>query len=146
MSPHLHCVAARQRGFTLLELMIVVVIVGILASVAYPSYVEYVQRSKRADCAGALMNLASAMERRHSTSMTYVGANLGTGANDIFPATCPVDGSRATYNLAIVGATATTYALSATPTGSQSSDKCGTLTLDSAGNKGASGGSVDTCW
>ena len=38
-----------QRGFTLIELMIVVAVVGILSAIAYPSYQEYVAKGRRAD-------------------------------------------------------------------------------------------------
>ncbi|MCP4091353.1 MAG: prepilin-type N-terminal cleavage/methylation domain-containing protein, partial [Gammaproteobacteria bacterium] len=56
----------KSRGFTLIELMIVVAIVGILAAIAYPSYQEQVRKSRRADANGALLGLANAMQR-HAT-------------------------------------------------------------------------------
>ena len=44
----------KNKGFTLIELMIVVAIVGIVAAIAYPSYQEQVAKSRRGDCSGAL--------------------------------------------------------------------------------------------
>ena len=51
------------RGFTLIELMVVVVIVGILAAVAYPAYTSHIQRSRRADAMKLLTAVTQAQER-----------------------------------------------------------------------------------
>ena len=64
----------KQRGVTLLELMIVVVVIGILVAIGYPSYTKQVQRTKRAECAGGLVQLANAMERYFSQNNTYLRA------------------------------------------------------------------------
>jgi len=66
-----HAAPTRQRGFTLIELMIVLVIVGIVASIAYPSYTRYAQKSLRTDAHAALMQAASALERCNTQSYTY---------------------------------------------------------------------------
>lgn len=126
------------RGFTLIELMIVVAIVGILAAIAYPSYVEYIQRSRRNECQGQMMNMASVLERRYSTNQTYTGA---------VPAlSCPTDGGAATYTFAATAITAQDFTITATPTTLQAGDDCGTLTLTNAGVRGASGGTTAACW
>ena len=133
--------------------MIVVAIIAIIAAVGYPSYVESVRKTKRADCAGALANLANAMERHYSITGSYLGAADGganTGAPAVFGAACPIDGGDATYNLTISAATVSTYRLQAAPTGAQTDDKCGTLTLTNTGVKGVSGAASgydwQTCW
>lgn len=142
----------KARGFTLIELMIVVAIIGILAAIAYPSYQDSVRKSRRGDCAGALAGLANAMERHFTMNNRYTGAAVGganTGAPAIYSAQCPVDGDTATYDLTISTATATTYTLLATRTGAQASDTCGNLTLTNTGVKGITGATGKTwqeCW
>lgn len=142
-----------QRGFSLMELMIVLAIIGILAAIAYPAYQESVRKSRRAECSGALAGLGNAMERFFTVNSTYLGAAAGganTGAPAIFPVSCPTDGGAATYNITIQAATASTYALQAAPIGPQAGDKCGSLTLSNTGLKGITGQAAgivwDDCW
>jgi type IV pilus assembly protein PilE len=122
-------------GFTLIELMIAVAIIGILASIAYPSYQDSVMKSRREDAKGVLLGLANAMERRFTETNSYVGA------------TNPAAGTY--YTVTISAPTASSYTLSAAPTGAQTTDKCGTLTLTQTGVKGftaATGITLDDCW
>ncbi len=59
------------RGFTLIEIMIVVAIVGILAAIAYPSYQDSVRKSRRADAKTALLEVAQLEERFFSVNNQY---------------------------------------------------------------------------
>ena len=145
-----------NKGFTLIELMIVVAIVGILAAIAYPSYQEFVARSKRADAQGALLSLASAMERYFTENNTYCGSDNGGTAGTcvdgdspgIFTDQVPVDGGNAYYNLTISTVTEApnTYTISATRTGSMSSDRCGDFTLTNTNVQDIENSTDTDCW
>ena len=138
-----------QRGVNLIELMIVVAIIGIIAAFAYPSYLQQIRDTRRADCSGALVSLGNSMERHYSINGSYLAAaaaGADTGAPGIFSANCPVDGGEATYNITITAAAASTYSLNAAPTGAQTGDKCGTLTLSNTGVKGVTGASAGVTW
>jgi type IV pilus assembly protein PilE len=127
---------AKLKGFTLIELMIVVAIVAIIASVGYPSYTASVQKARRADAKGAMMGFAQAMERHFTANNTYLGAGAGgadTGAPGVFPTEAPIDGNTKFYDLTISAATANTFTLRATPKNGQAGD--GNLEIDNTGAK-----------
>jgi type IV pilus assembly protein PilE len=128
----------RLAGFTLLELMIVVAIIGILASIAYPAYTEYVKKAKRADAKAALLNAQLAQEKYRANHTTY-----GAAVGDINVNAASADGY---YTIAVASADATTYTMTATPTGSQTGDSCGTFAVNQAG-KLTTGSYADAdCW
>ena len=109
----------KQRGFTLMELMIGVGIIAILTIIALPSYTRYVQRSARAAAESDLMRAASRLERLKGQNFSYVGATLGSDptSNSVLNFS-PSDGtaSGAKYTVAVVGvdASGNTMALTGT--------------------------------
>lgn len=141
------------KGFTLVELMIVVAIIAILASIAYPAYQDQVQKARRADGTSTLLDIASKLERYHSEFGSYT-ANLGTGnaglGFDAAANTNTTSSSEGYYQISIVlPAGNQTFTLTADAAGSiQVGDtKCGNFTLTHTGVPGISGtATVDDCW
>lgn len=131
----------RQRGFTLIEIMIVVAIVGILSAIAYPSYAEYIRRGHRAEARAGLLQAQQWLERAATATGTYP-------LTVAFPETMKkVPNNR--YDIGVVSDGAT-FTLTATPKGAQTGDKCGNYTVTNTGLRGAKGvttGDIVTeCW
>jgi len=138
----------KNKGFTLIELMIVVAIIGILASIAIPNYSDYVEKSRRADAQAVLLSFSNVMERYATENNTYKGAAVGggdTGTPAFFSAQAPLDGSNKYYDLSILVATRTLYVIAATPINgkAQANDLCGQLTITSKNEKDAA---IAGCW
>ena len=110
----------RSKGFTLIELMIVVAIVGILAAIAYPNYTEYTKRSQRSAIAGLLSEQTQALERYYSGAGNgaYTNANV-SGGND--------------YYTLVPTLTAQTYSLAETGKGMMANDKCRVFRITNTG-------------
>lgn len=137
-----------QRGFTLIEVMIVVAIVGILAAIAYPSYMEHIRKGNRADAEASLMQLSQFMERYYTGTGHYSKTAAQTDVPDN-PAPPYPTGTNYTFTIT-VGDAGTSYKATATPNnpGVMANDKCGNLTLTNTGLKGQTGTGVTTadCW
>lgn len=135
----------RQKGFTIIELMIVVAIVGILGAVAIPSYTEYVRRGHRADARAGLLQAQLWLERAATATGVYP-----TGA---LPAnfTWAADPQKR-YTIGFQpGNTNSSFTLVATrKAGPQATDRCGDFTLTHTGARGAinmaPGITAAECW
>ncbi|CUA94328.1 type IV pilin protein [Thiomonas bhubaneswarensis] len=137
----------RNRGFTLIELMIVVAIIAILSAIAIPAYTQYVARSKLTEAFSGLSGMAVAAQQYYQDNRSYVAAG-GGGAT-----TCPVPTATAQdYSFACSNVGATTFTFTATPQGnfvgpSYTIDQDGTKTTVlpvPAGWSAPSGG--QQCW
>lgn len=133
----------KNKGFTLIEILVVVVIIGILISIAVPAYTQYVLRSRRADAVGGLSEASQILERCYTVNFSYNSAN------------CPAIAAETTngYYTMTLTAAANTYTITAVPTAGspQLQDKdCQEFAINNNGNKtasneaGVSNGAV--CW
>lgn len=134
----------RQTGLTLIELLVVVTVLGVLLRVALPSYEQYVMRGHRGQARATLMQVGQWLERAATAQGTY------PAVAQIPADLLRVEGSR--YTVTVV-TTATTFTLTATPSGRQAADACGTFRLDHTGARSqvqvtgqAVPASADECW
>jgi type IV pilus assembly protein PilE len=120
MKTALNTVGKRQKGFSLIELMISVAIIGIIASIAYPSYQGFVVSTNRGAAQADLMSLAAAMERHKAASFSYKAAAVSaadTGKPAVFHQHSPsaelYDNRK--YDLFITEASGSAYLIEAKP-------------------------------
>lgn len=127
----------RSRGFTLIELMIVVAVVAILAAIAFPSYQSYVQKARRADAKNAVLDMASRQEKFFSINNAYSSSATALGYSAL---PLDVNSSGSTYyQLSVTvtapsGTTLPAFVATATPIGVQMRDtKCYAFQLSQLG-------------
>lgn len=143
-----------EKGFTLIELMIVVAIIGIIASFATASYNKSAQKTKRADAKATLMNLSADFERCFSTNGQYTT----TAAAPPIPAkTCKLvtdagaleavftTSLKGHYTITLSGITPTSFGLTATPLNFVDTE-CTDFRLNNIGIKTGSGTLGNACW
>lgn len=124
----------RTRGFTLIELMIVVAIIAVLAAIAVPWWGRYTYRARRADGQKLLMHVAQVEERFYTLYNHYPLTASSLGYNTNSPVS---EGGYYTISLALPSASSTGqgYVATATPQGAQAKDVCGAISIDNSGQK-----------
>ena len=132
-----------SRGFTLIEVMIVVTILALLSSIAVPSYTRYVKRSHRADAKTALMAVSQRMEQNYSLAGVYNATQDGTAINTASLTTWGMNNAPSStdvrYTIEFASISATGYVVQATPAGGQTGDTCGIYKLNERNLKAAKG-------
>ena len=122
------------RGFSLIELMVVLAIIAILAVIAIPAYGRYALRAHRVDGQAVLLHIADAQERFYASNNHY-GALTDIGYAD------PLMSEQKYYSVTSIvsadpaGNISQAYVATATPVGTQGRDACGALTIANSGVK-----------
>lgn len=143
-----------NRGFSLIELMVVVAIIGILASVAYPAYVDSVLKGKRAEGRTALMELMQQQERYMTQNNTYLSFTNAAGTTN------PTTASTTFKVFSGDSLAKSAYLLNATTCDAGTIKDCvkveavpnftdaagGTLQMQSTGVKTCTGNKTSVCW
>ena len=151
---NLYKLPAKQRGVTLIEILIVMVILALIASFAYPSYMDYVVDTKRTAATSILLQVADRQQQFFMDNKRFANdlTNLGFANNPLVIADdgstmADAANSRSTYSVTLANVTPTTYTVTAAPLNSQAArdTDCGSLTLNQALLKDSSGAARD-CW
>jgi prepilin-type N-terminal cleavage/methylation domain-containing protein len=137
-----------KKGFTLVELIVVVAIVGILTAIAYPSYLESARKTNRSEAKVDLSDFAQRLQRCYTAFGKFNDATNCAVYKQLVAATAPVSRGRGYYTITFSSApavSATTYTLVATavktPQTLDTRDGCNVLTLTQDGVKAPA-----TCW
>ena len=138
------------RGFTLIELMIVVAVIAVLATLALSQYTKQVRKAKRAEAKGVLADFVMRQEKYRSNHALYATCDQLLAPTT----TCALFNSAnisKNYTFAVAGAaaapTASTYTMTATPkTADQLKDTCGTLQVALALGVVDKSPSTPGCW
>jgi type IV pilus assembly protein PilE len=154
----------RQRGFTLIELMITVAVVGILAAIAYPAYTEQIAKGRRAQAQSTLLMAQQWMERFYTENFRYDKNSAGTDVTDAsqfgarFTTSPPPGEGAALYDLSVAAPDRNSYTITATRRAgtAMANDKCGNFTVDQLGRKSIEGSTfssysskaeaITACW
>lgn len=126
----------RQRGFTLLELMIVVIVIAVLAVIALSGYQKQIRKSRRAEAKEVISDLTLKEEKYRSNNTAF----------SVYPSSIGGAMSSNYYTIALSAASASGYTITATPVGDQVKDSCGALTAQMASGTLSKTPTTPGCW
>lgn len=127
-------VSRQSRGFTLIELMVVIAIIGILVAIALPNYRQYILRSNRAAAQAQMMDIANRQKQFLVSNRAYVSKATLVAAGYAFPDDLS---ARYSYDVTLGSGSLPTFTITFTAIGDQASD--GNLSLTSDGVKTPAG-------
>ncbi|TXF11952.1 type IV pilin protein [Pelomicrobium methylotrophicum] len=131
--------AKHERGFTLIEAMIVVVVLGILAVIAYPAYTNYIIRASREAAKGELLELASLQEKIYLNSGSYAtsitAAYNGRSDGGLGKTSGRTNDGKYTLTITPTAGPTQTYTITATPVAGTSQAGDGVITISSDGSR-----------
>ena len=131
-----------RNGFTLIELMIAVAIVAILAALALPSYQSYVRKGNRGDATSLLQAVNLAQEKHRLGNASYAATFAALSP----PCSCSSTSERGHYTVAVSGASATGYTLTATAASSMQQADTGCTAITLTVNGGNTSYAPNACW
>jgi len=151
------CIPTRRKhtgkGFTIIEVLVVVAILGILAAIAIPAYTKYVTNARRADGKSALVAAAQAMERYYTNNYAYTNATIGPHDTDTIYEKSDSGYYILSFTTNGVNPDMNRYEIQAVvdPNGKQAGDTlCKTMTINQLGVKEAendqNADTTDDCW
>ena len=119
----------RVRGFTLIELMIVVAIMAILAGLAMSAYSNSMRKSRRAEAKQGIADFVVRQTKWRAGHPTYIGTNSSSANITEFGGSVGVaDDTGSYYKVEVTSLQGSqAYTIRATPKGDQAKDSCGTL-------------------
>jgi type IV pilus assembly protein PilE len=126
----------RNRGFSLIELVIAICVVGILAAIALPSFTGQLRKSARAE-AQSFMTTAAGNQQQYLLNRRAYASSFG----DLRTTVPPDLNAKYTFTVAAADGPPPTFSMTATAIGDQARDTCPALFIDNAGNK-----NPPTCW
>ena len=124
----------KQKGVTLIEMLIVVAVIGVLTAIAYPSYQSHVLKGHRTQAMGDLIKIQLALEESYTQNSAYDFDIVSSGSCSF----CDTDSER--YTLAVTQQDPG-YLITAKMESLQKNDECEDLSLDQT-----SKGLPERCW